>query len=210
MKGPPSQSDKNDDDMTMSPPASTSEHTLMEASKAPSIERNEPTYSEIAASLVPSLDTVNPTVPEIYQEVLYHLRRANDSGLWPSTTPKRQLVMISSLTEQQPASITATVIIIITPRPCVWQSKRPSRTRTRGYRHMRSLKGKVELVEAFPWEPCQKIMRNPRPINFFPNLPRQHLNSRHFYARVENRAVLLLLTAMHSSDRKWDSSTCVW
>ncbi len=52
-----------------------------------------------ASELIPSLDLVDPTVPAVFEKVLRCLREADASGLWPSTTPKRQMVMISSLTD---------------------------------------------------------------------------------------------------------------
>lgn len=47
-------------------------------------------------NLLPSVDTIDQTVPQLYEKVLYYLRQANDSGLWPKTTLKRQLVMSST------------------------------------------------------------------------------------------------------------------
>lgn len=48
------------------------------------------------AALSPPLEFVDPKVPVLYEKVLYYLREADASGRWPSTTPKRQLVMIST------------------------------------------------------------------------------------------------------------------
>ena len=42
-------------------------------------------------------NSVNSTVPEIFTKVVYHLRKLDESGMWPTTSPKRQLVMISTL-----------------------------------------------------------------------------------------------------------------
>ena len=53
---------------------------------------------EITSIPCPALDLVDPTVPPLFEKVLFYLRKANESGLWPSTTPKRQLVMISNVT----------------------------------------------------------------------------------------------------------------
>ena len=36
------------------------------------------------------------SIPDVYMKVLYHLRRVDSSGNWPSTTLKRQLVMAST------------------------------------------------------------------------------------------------------------------
>ena len=52
---------------------------------------------EATPSAILPLDGVDPTVPPLFEKVLFYLRRANESGLWPSTTPKRQLVMISNV-----------------------------------------------------------------------------------------------------------------
>jgi hypothetical protein len=52
-----------------------------------------------AASLLPPIDSVDSTVPPIFEKVLDCLRKADASGLWPSTTPKRQMVMLSTAAE---------------------------------------------------------------------------------------------------------------
>lgn len=44
----------------------------------------------------PSLKVAHTEVPELFAKVLQYLREADASGLWPKTTPKRQLVMVSS------------------------------------------------------------------------------------------------------------------
>lgn len=49
-------------------------------------------------AVLPPLSSVDAAVPELFEKVLYHLREADASGLWPSTTPKRQLVMVSTST----------------------------------------------------------------------------------------------------------------
>ena len=48
------------------------------------------------SSVVPSLDSVDSTVPALFEKVLYHLREVDQSGQWPSTTLKRQMVMITT------------------------------------------------------------------------------------------------------------------
>jgi tRNA U38,U39,U40 pseudouridine synthase TruA len=48
------------------------------------------------ASLVPPLESVDSTVPEMFEQVLYHLRQLDASGEWPTTSLKRQLVMITT------------------------------------------------------------------------------------------------------------------
>jgi len=45
---------------------------------------------------IPPIESVDDTVPEAFRKVLYHLRKLDESGLWPATTPKRQLVMVST------------------------------------------------------------------------------------------------------------------
>jgi tRNA U38,U39,U40 pseudouridine synthase TruA len=51
---------------------------------------------QILPSMIPPVETADPTVPEAYEKVLYYLRQADASGNWPSTTLKRQLVMIAT------------------------------------------------------------------------------------------------------------------
>lgn len=53
------------------------------------------------ANFVRSLDSVDPTAPSLFQKALDCLRKVDASGQWPSTTSKRQLVMVSTLTEEQ-------------------------------------------------------------------------------------------------------------
>jgi len=50
----------------------------------------------ISDTLLPPMESIKHDVPSIFQKVLSCLREANSSGLWPSTTPKRQLVMVST------------------------------------------------------------------------------------------------------------------
>ena len=49
-----------------------------------------------ATSLLPPIESIDTSVPTLYQKVLHHLREADASGQWPSTTPGRQLVMLST------------------------------------------------------------------------------------------------------------------
>jgi hypothetical protein len=42
------------------------------------------------------MESVDASVPEAFKEVLYYLRKLDESGQWPATTPKRQLVMVST------------------------------------------------------------------------------------------------------------------
>jgi hypothetical protein len=39
---------------------------------------------------------IDTTIPTLYEKVLHYLRLADSSGDWPSTTAKRQLVMLST------------------------------------------------------------------------------------------------------------------
>mmetsp|Transcript_18121 Transcript_18121/g.20910 ORF Transcript_18121/g.20910 Transcript_18121/m.20910 type:complete len:770 (-) Transcript_18121:7-2316(-) len=47
----------------------------------------------------PCLDSLDTRVPDMYQAVLHYLRKADASGMWPSTTPKRSLIMVSNNAE---------------------------------------------------------------------------------------------------------------
>ncbi len=46
----------------------------------------------------PFLSNLDQNVPTFFENVLIRLRAADASGLWPKTTPKRQLVMVSNST----------------------------------------------------------------------------------------------------------------
>ena len=49
------------------------------------------------------------TAPEIYQAVLYHLRRVSEAGQWPDTSTKRQVVMVTeSKSNREGSSIDST------------------------------------------------------------------------------------------------------
>lgn len=66
--------------------------------KALKNEVQQNTYTELALieKLTPPLSSVSSVVPPLYQKVLQLLREADRSGSWPSTSPKRQLVMVST------------------------------------------------------------------------------------------------------------------
>eukprot|EP00593_Proboscia_inermis_P012442 CAMPEP_0171315944 /NCGR_PEP_ID=MMETSP0816-20121228/68426_1 /TAXON_ID=420281 /ORGANISM="Proboscia inermis, Strain CCAP1064/1" /LENGTH=422 /DNA_ID=CAMNT_0011807187 /DNA_START=348 /DNA_END=1616 /DNA_ORIENTATION=- len=49
--------------------------------------------------LLPPISTIESTVPHLFQTVLDCLREASSNGTWPTTTPKRQLVMCSTNSE---------------------------------------------------------------------------------------------------------------
>ena len=48
---------------------------------------------------VTTLKSIDTIVPPLFEKVLFHLREADKSGMWPSTSPNRQLVMLSTSTE---------------------------------------------------------------------------------------------------------------
>ncbi len=48
----------------------------------------------------PSLSSISSDVPMMFEKVLSLLRQADSSGAWPSTTPKRKLVMVSTSTSE--------------------------------------------------------------------------------------------------------------
>ena len=54
-------------------------------------------------SFLPPLDSINSAVPQLFEKVLHCLRQADSSGLWPSTTPNRQLVMLSTSNDESQA-----------------------------------------------------------------------------------------------------------
>jgi len=58
---------------------------------------------------LPPLETVDQTIPKLYEKVLECLRNADASGNWPSTTPKRQLVMISTPNDENVADAPASL-----------------------------------------------------------------------------------------------------
>mmetsp|Transcript_4650 Transcript_4650/g.6048 ORF Transcript_4650/g.6048 Transcript_4650/m.6048 type:complete len:840 (-) Transcript_4650:96-2615(-) len=60
------------------------------------VDESNSTSLTVAARLLPPLDSISSNVPKLYQKVLECLRDINSSNLWPSTTPKRLLVMVSS------------------------------------------------------------------------------------------------------------------
>ena len=47
-------------------------------------------------ALLPPLDSVDSKVPHLFAKVLKLLQEADTSGLWPTTTAKRQMVMVST------------------------------------------------------------------------------------------------------------------
>lgn len=53
-------------------------------------------FTAVVDKIVPPLSIVSPDVPPLYEKVLNLLREASASGNWPSTSPKRQLVIVST------------------------------------------------------------------------------------------------------------------
>lgn len=72
--------------------------TATASSDAEPVEQLESENSNagIVTPPMPSLSSIDTTVPTLYQKVLECLRQADASGLWPTTTPKRQLVMVTT------------------------------------------------------------------------------------------------------------------
>mmetsp|Transcript_12209 Transcript_12209/g.22891 ORF Transcript_12209/g.22891 Transcript_12209/m.22891 type:complete len:811 (-) Transcript_12209:45-2477(-) len=60
------------------------------------IQQNNCTELALIEKLTPPLSSMQDFVPPLYQKVLELLREADRSGSWPSTSPKRQLVMVST------------------------------------------------------------------------------------------------------------------
>lgn len=66
----------------------------------------EDSKESLSTSVLPSLSLEDSTVPDLFQKVLYHLREIDKNGQWPSTTLKRQLVMVSTAkTENDEAKV---------------------------------------------------------------------------------------------------------
>lgn len=63
------------------------------ASEAPEPER--------LITVLSPVESIDTSVPQIFEKVLFYLRQADASGMWPSTTLKRQLVMISNTAEEK-------------------------------------------------------------------------------------------------------------
>ena len=69
------------------------------------------TQPEILPSVIESTKSIDPTMPDVFQKVVYNLRKLDTSGEWPTTSSKRQLVMVSTLdglkdnVDQKPESL---------------------------------------------------------------------------------------------------------
>jgi hypothetical protein len=82
---------------------------LQKATSSDLIDSSVENGSRPESSLCPQISSIDPTIPEIYRSVLHYLRKLDASGEWPTTSPKRQLVMTStdsSKDNQQPESLT--------------------------------------------------------------------------------------------------------
>ena len=60
-------------------------------------------HAPVSTSFLPPLESIDQAVPPLFEKVLFYLRQADASGMWPSTTPNRQLVMLSTLHEESQA-----------------------------------------------------------------------------------------------------------
>ena len=56
-------------------------------------------------ALLAPLTSIDTSVPALYEKVLKCLRDADDSGFWPSTTAKRQMVMVSTPMDENGAEM---------------------------------------------------------------------------------------------------------
>ena len=60
------------------------------------VEQSNSTSLTLGAKLLPPLESISSEIPKLYAKVLSYLQEINASNTWPTTTPKRQLVMVSS------------------------------------------------------------------------------------------------------------------
>ena len=60
------------------------------------VEQSQSKSLTIASALLPPLESISSDVPKLYAKVLHHLQEINNNNTWPTTTPKRQLVMVST------------------------------------------------------------------------------------------------------------------
>ena len=60
------------------------------------VSESTSTSFTIAAALLPSIDSISSTIPMLYETVLKHLQHINSTNIWPSTSLKRQLVMVAT------------------------------------------------------------------------------------------------------------------
>jgi hypothetical protein len=72
--------------------ATNSNFAEASSNSSPSTENG----SRTETSIVREISAIDPSIPEIHRTVLYHLRKLDASGEWPTTSSKRQLVMIST------------------------------------------------------------------------------------------------------------------
>lgn len=52
--------------------------------------------SRLKVNAIQQIRSIDPTIPEMFRTVLEHLRKVDVSGEWPTTSSKRQIVMIST------------------------------------------------------------------------------------------------------------------
>ncbi len=81
------------------------EHIDQESNAEPKAAPLESSKKEVNDSTPPlaalSLESVDASVPDVFRKVLYHLQKVDESGQWPSTTLKRQLVMVSTADSEE-------------------------------------------------------------------------------------------------------------
>lgn len=108
-------------------------------------------------SFLPLLESIDPVVPPVFEKVLYHLRQADSSGLWPTTTPNRQLVILSNAESQERALSVAHI-----------DAKKDSQSRTSSYSFKEGEGGASGSfsVGAMPGEQCSQ----PKGNLLFPDL----------------------------------------
>lgn len=66
------------------------------------VSNSDDPESSLIEKLVPPVSSVSPDIPALYRKVLELLRQAEKSGDWPTTSPKRQLVMVSTSENSDP------------------------------------------------------------------------------------------------------------
>eukprot|EP00578_Thalassiosira_sp_NH16_P003051 CAMPEP_0181128024 /NCGR_PEP_ID=MMETSP1071-20121207/28524_1 /TAXON_ID=35127 /ORGANISM="Thalassiosira sp., Strain NH16" /LENGTH=549 /DNA_ID=CAMNT_0023213829 /DNA_START=319 /DNA_END=1969 /DNA_ORIENTATION=+ len=121
-------------------------------------------------SFLPPLGSINPDVPQLFEKVLYHLREADKSGLWPSTTPNRQLVMLSTTSNEDDNPLNNTKKKAAALSVAHMKAKKNSQSRQSAYSFTEGEGGASGSfsVGAMPGEQCAQ----PKGNSLFPNLVR--------------------------------------
>ena len=113
--------------------------------------------------ILPSLNCISPTVPELFEKVLFYLKEADASMLWPSTTPKRQLVMVSTSTGNTKAESNQILLSVANKNARFNKFERIS---AYSYREGEGGASGTFSVGAMPGEQCEQ----PKGNKLFPNL----------------------------------------